>query len=214
MVDMTNAELDEVAAQLTWCKYQQGDAIVVKGDPADGLYQVLSGAAVVEVPTDKSGGPAVKGIKTLKPGNFFGEKALVSEVSAMRTATVRAAEKNTQCLRLGVHDFQRLQSFQSILKARHELVSPKQQERNQRRAAQQRTRQATMVASLFGELDTSRDGYLQLDEMQLLTRRAGGTLSASQYAQLCELVDTDAKTGKQERNPMSCPNPPHVSHCT
>ena len=117
----------------------------------------------------------------------------------MRNATVRAVEKNTQCLRLDVNDFQQLRSFQSILKTRQELVSPEQQERNQRHAAHQRTRQATMAATLFAELDTSRDGYLQLDELQLLARRTGGTLSAGQYAQICEMVDTDTETGETGR---------------
>ena len=49
MVEMTDEELDEVAAQMVVCKYQKGDAIVVKGDIADGLYQVISGAANVEI---------------------------------------------------------------------------------------------------------------------------------------------------------------------
>ena len=56
MADMTDEDLDEVAAKMSVCKYQKGEAIVSKGDPADGLYQVLSGAAVVEVPDPEAGG--------------------------------------------------------------------------------------------------------------------------------------------------------------
>ena len=126
---------------------------MVKGDPADGLYQVLAGLADVEVIAPGPGGqPAVTVVRQYKVGDFFGERALVSEVDAMRAATVRAAEKNTQCLRLDVTDFQQLNSFQSILQARQQLLSPEQLARNQRRAAQQRARQATMAALLFAEL--------------------------------------------------------------
>ena len=200
MVEMTDTELDEVAAQMVLCKYQKGDAIVVKGDIADGLYQLISGAANVEIvaPDPATGQLAVTAVRRLTPGDFFGEKALVSfEVDATRSATVRAAEKSTQCLRLDVTNFQQLRSFQSILQARQELMTPEQQEKHQRHAEQRRAHQATMATMLFAELDTSRDGYLQLEEMQLLARRTGGTLSASQYAQICEMVNTDADTGER-----------------
>ena len=199
MVEMTDEELDEVAAQMVVCKYQKGDAIVVKGDIADGLYQVISGAANVEIiaPDSATGQLAVTAVRRLTPGDFFGEKALVSS-DATRSATVRAAEKSTQCLRLDVTNFQQLRSFQSILQARQELMTPQQQEKHQRHAEQRRAHQATMATMLFAELDTSRDGYLQLEEMQLLARRTGGTLSASQYAQICEMVDTDVDTGARK----------------
>ncbi len=216
MVEMTDAELDEVATQLVVCKYQKGDAIVVKGDAADGLYQLLSGAADVEVITpDSAGQLGVSAVRRLKPGDFFGEKALVSEVGATRNATVRAVERNTQCLRLDVTNFQQLRSVQSILLARQELISPEQAERHQRHAEQRRAHQATMATMLFAELDTSRDGHLQLEEMQLLARRTGGTLSASQYAQICEMVDTDVDTGEQ--NLLSCrcwKSSQHASACS
>ena len=199
MVEMTDAELDEVAAQMILCKYQKGDAIVVKGDIADGLYQLISGAADVEMVAPDCGQLAVSAVRHLSPGDFFGEKALVSsKVDATRNATVRATERNTQCLRLDVTNFQQLWSFQSILQARQALMSPEQHERHQRHAEQRRAHQATMATMLFAELDASRDGYLHLEEMQLLARRTGGTLSAGQYAQICELVDTDVDTG--ERN--------------
>ena len=39
MVDMADEDLDELASLMTLCSYSNGDAIVTKGDPADGLYQ-------------------------------------------------------------------------------------------------------------------------------------------------------------------------------
>ena len=134
MADMTDEDLDEVAAKMSVCKYQTGEAIVSKGDTADGLYQVLSGAAVVEVPDPEAGGSigAVKVVNRYTPGGYFGEKALISETDSMRKATVRAVEKNTQCLRLEVTDFHSLESYQAILLERQEAIAPEKRERMRR----------------------------------------------------------------------------------
>ena len=60
---------------------------MVKGDPADGLYQVLAGVADVEVIAPGSGGqPAVAVVRQYKVGDFFGERALVSARNSGRLA--------------------------------------------------------------------------------------------------------------------------------
>lgn len=128
-------------------------------------------------------------------GGYFGELAMISETETTRRATVRASEKGTQCLRLDVVDFQSLQAYQTILQKRAEAIPPKERERIARQVARQKKRQATLAAMLFAALDTSRDGSLQLEEMQELAQRTGGTLSRGQYAQICEMVNADIEIG-------------------
>jgi CRP-like cAMP-binding protein len=61
--------------------FQPGDAIVEQGDVGDGMYIITSGAAEVDV-----GGR----FHRLKPGDVFGEMALLS--TGKRMATVKAVE--------------------------------------------------------------------------------------------------------------------------
>jgi CRP-like cAMP-binding protein len=75
--------------------FEPGQVIVERGDPADALFIILDGGARVEV-----GGR----YHDLKPGDFFGEMALVA--GKKRTATVRARDL-THALRIGSEDFQR-----------------------------------------------------------------------------------------------------------
>ena len=102
LTDLGGLELNVLAHELTLCRYNKGEAIVTQGDEADGLYQVYSGGACVEI-----GGEVVK---QYTGGEFFGELALLSAESTKRNATVIATEKVTQCLRMSVADFQHLQS--------------------------------------------------------------------------------------------------------
>jgi CRP/FNR family transcriptional regulator, cyclic AMP receptor protein len=74
--------------------YQPGQAIVERGEPGDAMYIVLRGNAEVDV-----GGR----YHQLKPGEFFGEMALVA--GRQRMATVRAAE-HVDALRIGSEEFQ------------------------------------------------------------------------------------------------------------
>lgn len=198
MVDMTDEDLDELASLMTFCRYDNGDAIVTKGDPADGLYQIHSGGAVVEV--QESVASEMQIVHRYEAGGYFGELAMISETETTRRATVRASERGTQCLRLDVVDFQSLQAYQTILLQRAEKIPPKQRERIARRIARQKKRQATLAAMLFAALDTSRDGTLGLSEMQELAQRTGGTLSRGQYAQICEMVNADAEVGITGKN--------------
>jgi len=61
--------------------FQPGDAIVEQGDVGDGMYIITEGAAEVDV-----GGR----FHRLKPGDVFGEMALLS--TGKRMATVKAVE--------------------------------------------------------------------------------------------------------------------------
>ena len=70
-----------------------GAAMVEAGDRGDAMFVILSGSAEVDV-----GGR----FHVLKPGDFFGEMALIS--SKKRTATVKAAEP-VEALRVPAEDF-------------------------------------------------------------------------------------------------------------
>jgi CRP-like cAMP-binding protein len=74
--------------------YEPGQSIVERGEPGDAMYILLRGNAEVDV-----GGR----YHQLKPGEFFGEMALVA--GRNRMATVRAAE-HVDALRIGAEEFQ------------------------------------------------------------------------------------------------------------
>jgi CRP-like cAMP-binding protein len=74
--------------------YEPGQSIVERGEPGDAMYVLLRGNAEVDV-----GGR----YHQLKPGEFFGEMALVA--GRNRMATVRAAE-HVDALRIGSGEFQ------------------------------------------------------------------------------------------------------------
>jgi CRP-like cAMP-binding protein len=74
--------------------YEAGQAIVERGEPGDAMYIVLRGIAQVDV-----GGR----FHELKPGEFFGEMALVA--GRKRMATVKAADR-VDALRIGSEEFQ------------------------------------------------------------------------------------------------------------
>jgi CRP-like cAMP-binding protein len=74
--------------------YAAGVPIVEEGDPGDGMYIVVSGEARVDV-----GGR----FHMLKPGDFFGEMALIAP--GKRMATVRA-EADVEALKIPAEEFQ------------------------------------------------------------------------------------------------------------
>ncbi|APR88067.1 serine protease [Minicystis rosea] len=80
------ATIDAVVAQLVWIVLRRGERLFAEGDPADGLYLVVSGRLSVLV-ASPSGEPRV--VKELSRGQSVGEMALVSEKP--RGATVIAA---------------------------------------------------------------------------------------------------------------------------
>jgi CRP-like cAMP-binding protein len=76
--------------------FEPGQSIVERGDLGDSMYIVLRGVAQVDV-----GGR----FHQLKPGEFFGEMALVA--GRKRTATVKAAgDERLDALRIGSEEFQ------------------------------------------------------------------------------------------------------------
>ena len=83
---------------LTYMREQlfvQGELVIKAGDPADGLFVLLSGAA--DITLSRSAGSGAVRITTLTPGTIFGEMAVVS--GRARSADVRASTALT-CLAL------------------------------------------------------------------------------------------------------------------
>ena len=88
-------DLERLARNAVWVEVSAGDDVVVQGDPGDRFYVVGRGELRVTV------GDVVRPVP-LRPGDYFGEVALLRSV--LRTATVTAT---TSCrlLSLGAEEF-------------------------------------------------------------------------------------------------------------
>jgi putative peptide zinc metalloprotease protein len=83
--ETSERQLDLLAVRLQVRPYQAGEVLVREGEPGDAFYIVREGSLEVEV----GEGSSRRQVNTLKPGEFFGEIALLKDIP--RTATVRAA---------------------------------------------------------------------------------------------------------------------------
>src|SRR5207244_3860727 len=91
-------------------RFQRGEVVFHRDDPADSLHLIVKGRFAVRVMT-QLGEPVTIGIRG--PGDGFGEMALVTE-GARRSATVESLEEGeTFCVNQG--EFERL-------RARHRSV--------------------------------------------------------------------------------------------
>ena len=88
-------QIAEIAALLRPVRIGKGDVVVHEGDAGDSMFFIVSGNLEARTP---------HGVFTLKPGDFFGEIALVERTP--RTATV-VTTCRSQLLVLQVLDFQR-----------------------------------------------------------------------------------------------------------
>jgi CRP/FNR family cyclic AMP-dependent transcriptional regulator len=80
-------------------QFAPGDVIVAEGEQAVAFFYLLSGRVEVVKGAE---GPSPKVLKTMGPGDFFGEMALLDNY--LRSASVRALE-DTECLQLWRWDF-------------------------------------------------------------------------------------------------------------
>jgi CRP-like cAMP-binding protein len=79
---LTGQELDRIAARMRTVRFADGAAVFYAGDPGDRYYVIREGKALVTLPDGRA-------VRTLGPGDGFGELALL--FGKPRTATVTAA---------------------------------------------------------------------------------------------------------------------------
>jgi CRP-like cAMP-binding protein len=91
---IADAQLERIANGITERRFDADETIVSAGAPGHGFYLIVRGRAEV-----RRGG---RTIRTLGPGEYFGELALLRETP--RTATVVAKDPTT-CLVLTRWDF-------------------------------------------------------------------------------------------------------------
>ena len=114
---LTEEHYEKLRALLKEESYDFGDLLVKQGDPADAFYVLASGRARV-VKTDQAGEEIA--LASLKPGDSFGESALIE--GGTRTATVRCSTA-VEALRLGRDDFLQLTEKIPALKHHLELMA-------------------------------------------------------------------------------------------
>jgi CRP-like cAMP-binding protein len=98
---MGSRQLDLLAVKLQVREVAAGETVIRQGDPGDTFHIVREGELEVMV----SGNGARRRANLLRPGDFFGEIALLHQVP--RTATVRARTAGS-VWELGRHDFRDL----------------------------------------------------------------------------------------------------------
>ncbi|XP_048578919.1 cGMP-dependent protein kinase 1 isoform X2 [Nematostella vectensis] len=92
--ELPNAELSKLADVLEVDFYHAGDYIIRENERGDTFYIITKGSARVTQRIEGQTGP--KEIRKLQKGDYFGEKALLSE--DRRTANVIAEENGVECL--------------------------------------------------------------------------------------------------------------------
>ena len=87
--ELLPAELHRLFAAAARCEFAPGDAIAVQDEPATECFVIASGSAAVT-----RGRTGTSHVAVLKPGDLFGEIALID--GSRRSATVTALEP-TEC---------------------------------------------------------------------------------------------------------------------
>lgn len=94
--------LQVLAGAMVRRRFRRNEVIFHQGDPGDSLHVVASGAVKIVLPSSE-GEEAI--IATLRPGDFFGELALLDDAPHSATAT---AVEPVETLSLAREPFQRL----------------------------------------------------------------------------------------------------------
>mmetsp|Transcript_4855 Transcript_4855/g.4608 ORF Transcript_4855/g.4608 Transcript_4855/m.4608 type:complete len:101 (+) Transcript_4855:923-1225(+) len=83
-------------------KYIKGDRVIKEGDPGDSFYFLLSGTAIAKKLIDGK----VKNVMSYNPGDYFGERALLTQEP--RAATIQATSDTLVLAKLESRSFKRL----------------------------------------------------------------------------------------------------------
>ncbi|MDQ6793340.1 MAG: Crp/Fnr family transcriptional regulator [Chloroflexota bacterium] len=102
--------LDALGRTMRAQRFKRGEVVFHVGDPGDALFVVTSGAVKITLPSE-AGDEAI--LATLRPGDFFGELALLD--GAPRSATAAALEP-TDTLVLPRAGFRELVSAQPAIR--------------------------------------------------------------------------------------------------
>jgi len=128
---LSEEELNELAERLQYAPFARGDVITKQGNVAHWLYVIMFGEA--EVRFEPEHGAAAQHISTLRPGQFFGEMALLT--GDTRSATV-VAKTDVECYRLEG------KAFQGLLLKRPEIAEGMSRIISSRRPDLERVREA------------------------------------------------------------------------
>ena len=123
--DLDRRELEGVASSMKERVFKAGDTIAEEGKGGVGFFVIENGEATVTVRGDERG--------RLKAGDYFGEIALVADIS--RTATVKA-ETELKCWGMTFWDFRPLvESNASIAWKLLQVMAKRLQEAEAQRGA-------------------------------------------------------------------------------
>jgi len=116
--DLSPNQITVIAGLLVENKYEDGDHVITQGDTGETFYIIESGNVKVDV-------QGVGIVATLKPGQFFGERALLT--AEKRNASCIADGDNVVCLSLEKRHFE---SLLGDLKGVLEEISKKREDEN------------------------------------------------------------------------------------
>ena len=101
---LSDEQRDALSSNLEQVSYEDGQAIVKQGDPADALYFIKTGKVHVLIKTDSEEEGLGHKVAELKSGDFFGENAVSGEAKPTRAASI-VAEGDVDMLKLTSEDF-------------------------------------------------------------------------------------------------------------
>jgi CRP/FNR family cyclic AMP-dependent transcriptional regulator len=109
-VGLDSAGMESLGREMRVRRFRRSEVIFHQGDPGDALFIVLSGAVKIVLPGE-SGDEAI--LATLRPGDFFGELALLD--GAPRSASAAALEP-TETLVLPRERFRELIANEAVIR--------------------------------------------------------------------------------------------------
>jgi CRP-like cAMP-binding protein len=99
---LTHQELAQVAEVCSLEEFSKGECIFSEGEPGEKFYITVSGGVRIEKEIPKAGPDT---LKVLKPGEGFGEMALVEEMPRSASAL---ADEDSRLISIGKADLDRL----------------------------------------------------------------------------------------------------------
>ncbi|XP_066535037.1 cGMP-dependent protein kinase 2 isoform X2 [Hoplias malabaricus] len=128
--DLPEEKLAKIVDCLDVDSFDKGDYIIREGEEGNTFFIIAKGEVSVTQSTE--GCPEPQEIKTLGVGDYFGEKALISE--DVRSANIIAKENDTQCLVVDRDNFNQMvgtyEELQAYLREYVEQLSLSDERRN------------------------------------------------------------------------------------